>query len=348
MTDTFDQPLAAVLDPEDELPAAIPPPAFPLPGSQDFWPADESHFDLLAQGLADTLAQRRLIILRERGLRIPLAPVLEFMAAIAIEAALLLIMIFLGHMGGFAGHGGNAGGHHPATPSAAVGGILIPDTLTAAPQVPQNWRLSAHIPRPPTLPSTVHLPVVLRFAHPDNSRNGIIGIADAAHAWAAPTPDVAPRFKVRRKILKTPARSRGPQPAQVARLVRSRSANPNAGFGAPVSLLKGQGSGSGSSGGNARGRGLADASRGIGVLEWGPQHIPIKYQIDPVPMKGEYMVSVSAAAEVTKVAIVKSCGHPSMDQSFIDTLERTKFSPAISNGIPHDSKIPITMSFGNP
>ena len=96
-----------------------------------------------------------------------------------------------------------------------------------------------------------------------------------------------------------------------------------------------------------RGRGPADADGGVKVLAWGSQHVPIKYQIDPIYMRGTYQVTVSASGKITKVKIIKSCGHPAMDQSFIDTLEGTRFSPAISGGVPISSRINISLSFGS-
>ena len=84
------------------------------------------------------------------------------------------------------------------------------------------------------------------------------------------------------------------------------------------------------------------------VLSWGTEQVPVKYQIDPIYVSGTYQVWVSASGRVRKVKIIKSCGHPSMDQAFIDVLVHTRFSPAISNGVPVSSHIPITLSNGSP
>lgn len=307
--------------------------------------ADEEFSTELTQTLADTMAQRHVVVWRDRGWRVPVAPVLEFLAAAAIELILFVSIIVLGMHGGFAGHGGRRGSH-AASNATAIGGVMMQSTVTSVPRVSPSWHLSRHLPKPPTLPSSLHDPVAIKFPHPDNSHNAIIGIQRHVDAWAAPTPEIAPKAVPHAVVHRHPVRSRGPQPAAVRRLQRSRYSNPNAGFGRRVSLLKGQRGGS-EGAGMGRGRGLSDADGSIKVLAWGSQHIPIKYQIDPIYMRGTYRVSVSVSGRVTNVKILKSCGHPAMDQSFIDTLERTRFSPAISGGVPIVSKINITLSFGS-
>ena len=307
---------------------------------------DDGFPDDLTRMLSDTMAQRHVVVWRERGWRVPVAPILEFLAAVAIELLLLVVIVLLGMHGGLAGHGGRRTSQSSSR-AAAVGGVLVSTAVVNAPRVPQSWRLSHHLPKPPTLPSTLHDPVAIKFAHPDNSRNAIIGVPRDADAWSAPTPNMAPRPVPHAVVSRHLAQSRGPQPAAVRRLGRrSRNPNPNAGFGPPVPLLKGQRGGR-SGAGAGRGRGLVDADGGVKVLAWGSQHVPIKYQIDPMFMRGTYRVWISASGQVKKVKIIKSCGHPSMDQSFIDTLERTHFSPAISGGAPVSSEINITLSFGS-
>jgi TonB family protein len=307
---------------------------------------DDGFPDQLTQMLADTMAQRHLVVWRDRGWRVPVAPILEFLAAVVIELLILLAIIFIGLHGGLAGHGGRRGGQISAN-ATAVGGILTSSAAVTSPHVPSSWHLSHQIPRPPTLPSTLHDPVALKFPHPDNSHDAIIGIPRHTDAWTAPTPEIAPRAVRTKHTSRQPTRSRGPQPSAVTHMQgRSRYSNPNAGFGPPVPLLKGQRGGQ-SGAGLGRGRGPADADGGIKVLAWGSQHIPLRYQVDPVYMHGTYRVWISASGRVTKVTVVKSCGHLSMDQSFINTLERTRFSPAISNGVPISSKINITLSFGS-
>ncbi len=309
--------------------------------------ADDDGFpNDLTQMLSDTMAQRHVVVWREQGWRVPVAPILEFLAAVAIELLLLAAIVFLGMHGGLTGHGGRQTSQSSSR-ATAVGGVLASTAVVSAPRVPQTWHLSHHLPRPPTLPSTLHDPVAIKFAHPDNSHNAIIGVPRHADAWSAPTPNMAPRPVPHAVVSRHPARSRGPQPAAVRHLgQRSRNPNPNAGFGPAVPLLKGQ-RGGGAGAGAGRGRGLVDADGGVKVLAWGSQHVPVKYQIDPMYMRGTYRVWISASGRVTKVKIIKSCGHPSMDQSFIDTLERTRFSPAMSGGAPIPSKINITLSFGS-
>ncbi len=309
-------------------------------------PVEELFPSALTQELADTVSRRHVVVIREAGWRLPVAPILEFFAALLLELLFVALIVVLGMRGGLSGHGGRNHADSSGASAAAIGGVITHTSAVSTPKIPTSWHLSHRLPPPPSLPADLHTPVVLKFRHPDSTHNLIIGIPRQQNAWIAPTPTIAPR-PVRHAVGKGHARSRGPQPAGMSRLGRSRNYNPNAGLGPPISLFKGQHGGQ-SGAGMGRGRGASDADGGVKVLSWGAEHVPIKYQIDPIRVSGTYRVWVSASGRVTKVKIIKSCGHPSMDQCFIDVLEHTRFSPAISNGIPVSSRIPITLSNGSP
>lgn len=309
------------------------------PADNDLFPSE------LTTALAETLARRHVVILRDTGWRLPLAPVLEFLAAIVIELILAAMILMLGLHGGLAGHGGRSHMNHGGA-SAAIGGVVAEASAPKSPKVPHSWHLPRRLPPPPSLPADIHTPVAWVVPHPKSFHNPIIGIPHQQDAWVAPTPDLAPRV-VPHVGGTGRGRSRGPQPTAVRQLGRSRNYNPNAGLGPPVPLLKGQQGGQ-SGVGLGRGRGLSDADGGVKVLSWGREHVPIKYQIDPAYMSGTYRAWISASGRVTKVKVVKSCGHPSMDQSFIDVVEHTRFAPAISDGVPISSAINITLSYGSP
>ncbi|MGC8559388.1 MAG: energy transducer TonB family protein [Phycisphaerae bacterium] len=308
-------------------------------------PVDELFPSALTQELAETVSRRHVVVLREAGWRLPVAPILEFFAALLLELLFVALIVVLGMRGGLSGHGGRNHADSSSASAAAIGGVITQTSAVSTPKVPTSWHLSHRLPPPPSLPAELHTPVAMVFPHPDSTHNLIIGIPRQQNAWIAPTPDIAPR-PARHAVGKGHARSRGPQPPGMSRLGRSRNYNPNAGLGPPISLFKGQHGGQ-SGAGMGRGRGNSDADGGVKVLSWGTEHVPIKYQIDPIYVRGTYRVWVSASGRVTKVKIIKSCGHPSMDQTFIDVLENTRFSPAISNGVPVSSRISITLSNGS-
>lgn len=310
-------------------------------------PVDELFPSALTQELADTVSRRHVVVIREAGWRLPVAPILEFFAALLLELIFVALIVVLGMRGGLSGHGGRNHADGSSASAAAIGGVITHTSAVSTPKIPTSWHLSHRLPPPPSLPAELHTPVALVFPHPDSTHDLIIGIPRQQNAWIAPTPNIAPRPVRRHAEGSGPARSRGPQPAGMSRLGRSRNYNPNAGLGPPISLFKGQHGGQ-SGAGMGRGRGNSDADGGVKVLSWGAEHVPIKYQIDPIYVSGTYRVWVSASGRVTKVKIIKSCGHPSMDQCFIDVLEHTRFSPAILNGIPVSSHIPITLSNGSP
>ena len=219
----------------------------------------------------------------------------------------------------------------------AIGGIQVHSMPRPHPSGPaiDRWR-SPPWPQPPPLPnSSFTAPqateqALLNYPNPTAGRQIIIGVASNVNAWQAPTPALAlPRAR------SMPQRTRRLATGPLSRW----GANPNAGFGEPYSLVKGDQTLAPAGQGGGLGRGLSAANepnpRPIDPPArplW--SFIPLKNQLSPPHVSPVLKVQVRPDGKAAAVTVLRSSGQKAFDQACVDWVRLYRFLPALKNGRP--------------
>ena len=303
-----------------------------------------------AEYLAD-LAGNRIVVLTPRGpAGVSYATLLSILLAIIFDGSVAAILIYGAFFWKPPTHYGSRGGGVmiPADGATAVGGIMQRESTA----LPRRTTLAAHtwtgtIPRPPqlhagpTATSALAMANLLRSGKSTVASPQVIGLPSPGTVWSGPpvaveTP-IHPRLKVHTpaRTAPPPPRSRGPRP-DPAYFKRSRNGiDPNAGFGSPLSLIKGEHfSRSGSEGlSHGRGRGISafDNPRPQ-VLQHPDPVIPLKYEFQPPPHSPVLRVTVLPDGRAGNIKVIHSSGAPTVDQACVDAVRGWRFFPAIKDG----------------
>ncbi|MGC9260503.1 MAG: energy transducer TonB [Phycisphaerae bacterium] len=305
--------------------------------------------------LAET---HRIIVLRLKQWVIPVSGLLSFLVAVLIEAALVAAVWWVLHWHPSGGGGGNM--RSESGSSTAVGGIIQSVGLNSLPSNPaKRWR-PGPLPAPPNLPNKpIWKPhtdalALLDNTNPFHAALPVIGINNAHNAWVAPSHILAPRtVHTQISLRDVPGqrtRGRGPQP-------NSRGPQPDAavgggGDGGTIQLFKHGAKtalGSAVGGGPGRGRG-AGVGGGGSIVRPPPNPImPLKYQFAwPAHLVNpKFQLTILPDGSVAAVKVLRSSGHPAIDQSIIDALMQARFLPNIIGGKPVESKFVIRYNLSS-
>lgn len=306
--------------------------------------------------LAET---HRVIVLRLKQWVIPVSGLLSFLLAVLFEAGMVTMVWWLLHWHPLGGGGGNM--QRSGGSSTAVGGIIQSSGLNTLPSNPvKRWR-PGRLPTPPSLPDkplwTPHSRAlaVLDNANPLNITLPVIGINSNHQAWLAPSHTVAPKtphFKISQRDdpgRHSHTRTRGPQP-------NSRGLQPDATGGGrggrPIQLFKpGTKTGLGSATGSGPGRGRGAGVGGGGSIVKPPPNpiMPLKYQFAwPAHLVNpRFQLTIRRDGSVASVKVLRSSGHPGIDQAIINALMQARFLPDIVGGKPVQSKFVISYNLSS-
>jgi TonB family protein len=303
--------------------------------------------------LAET---HRIIVLRLKQWVIPVSGLLSFLVAVLIEVALVGAIWWMLHWH-LSGGGGNRLSESGS--STAIGGIIQTAGLNSLPSNPtKRWR-PGPLPAPPNLPNKpmwkphTDALALLDNTNPFHATLPLIGINSSHNAWIAPSHILAPKtVHTQISVRNVPGqrtRGRGLQPD-------SRGPQPDAagggGDGGIIQLFKHgakTGLGSATGGGPGRGRG-AGVGGGGSIVKPPPNPImPLKYQFawPKHLVNPKFQLTILPDGNVAAVKVLRSSGHPTIDQAIIDALMQARFLPDIVGGKPVQSKFVIRYNLSS-
>ena len=302
-----------------------------------------------ARALAELTEHRRIVVLRQGMSGISYSTLASVLLAVLIESSLFAGFYLLAHWVGKHGHtGGRVVRVSSSDAGTAIGGVQFLSPMVSGRRTkPATW-LKQPLPLLPGLANralwkpNISAPLLLdpRNSHP--GRQVLIGLNTGANPWSAPTPTVAPKIfhapPQPREIHPNIPRPPAAPPRQSSRVhTRSRRGiNPNAGFGRPYSLVKGNIRGAYGMGRSGPGRGPSAGNDPYPepIRSTPLPLLPLKYQFSPPKKSPVFKITILPDGKAGHITIVRSSNHRSVDQACIDAIRLWKFRPAIRNGKP--------------